>query len=135
MSTSTEHLGLHQWEAGDSFLRTDFNEDFAKIDAGVKAAHALAEQSSASGSYTVTDREAFDIELGFRPKLVLMFCPGERQFAFAAENIFMEVYYSVNCTVHSYQSGVTFTDSGFHVNSSCVVNNDTGAVVYYGAFR
>ena len=31
----TEHLGLHQWEATDSFLRTDFNEDFAKIDGAV----------------------------------------------------------------------------------------------------
>ena len=31
----TEHLGLHQWETTDSFLRTDFNEDFAKIDAAV----------------------------------------------------------------------------------------------------
>ena len=31
----TEHLGLHQWEATDSFLRTDFNEDFQKIDGAV----------------------------------------------------------------------------------------------------
>lgn len=38
MSTQTQHLGLHQWEPDDDFLRTDFNQDFAKIDAGVKAA-------------------------------------------------------------------------------------------------
>lgn len=40
----TEHLGLHQWEAGDNFLRTDFNEDFAKIDA---AAGGLTQQIAA----------------------------------------------------------------------------------------
>ena len=45
MSTQTANLGLHQWEASDHFLRTEFNEDFAKIDAAVAgkaAASALA---------------------------------------------------------------------------------------------
>ena len=32
MSTQTEHIGLHQWESTDSFLREDFNEDNRKID-------------------------------------------------------------------------------------------------------
>ncbi|MBU5436313.1 hypothetical protein [Pseudoflavonifractor sp. MSJ-37] len=32
MATYTEHHQLHQWEPGDPFLRTDFNEDLAKID-------------------------------------------------------------------------------------------------------
>ena len=32
MATYTEHYGLHQWEAADDFLRTDFNTDFQKID-------------------------------------------------------------------------------------------------------
>ena len=32
MANYTEHHQLHQWEPGDPFLRTDFNEDFAKID-------------------------------------------------------------------------------------------------------
>ena len=45
MSTQTANLGLHQWEATDHFRRTEFNEDFAKIDAAVAgkaAASALA---------------------------------------------------------------------------------------------
>ena len=33
MATFTTNCKLHQWEPGDDFLRTDFNEDFAKIDA------------------------------------------------------------------------------------------------------
>ena len=32
MATYTPNYGLHQWEAGDNFLRTDFNADFSKID-------------------------------------------------------------------------------------------------------
>ena len=32
MANYTANYGLHQWEPGDSFLRTDFNGDFAKID-------------------------------------------------------------------------------------------------------
>ena len=32
MANYTEHYQLHQWEPEDPFLRTDFNEDFKKID-------------------------------------------------------------------------------------------------------
>ncbi|MBU5436299.1 hypothetical protein [Pseudoflavonifractor sp. MSJ-37] len=32
MPNYTKHHQLHQWGPGDPFLRTDFNEDFAKID-------------------------------------------------------------------------------------------------------
>ena len=35
MATYTTNYQLHQWEASDDFLRTDFNEDFAKIDAAL----------------------------------------------------------------------------------------------------
>ena len=34
MAQYTSNIGLHQWEPSDHFLRTDFNQDFAKIDAG-----------------------------------------------------------------------------------------------------
>ena len=32
MANYTEHYQLHQWEPGDSFLRTDFNGDFSTLD-------------------------------------------------------------------------------------------------------
>ncbi|SCJ43149.1 Uncharacterised protein [uncultured Flavonifractor sp.] len=35
MSTQTEHIGLHQWESTDPFLREDFNGDNSKIDQAV----------------------------------------------------------------------------------------------------
>ncbi len=33
MAQYTSNIGLHQWEPTDNFLRADFNQDFAKIDA------------------------------------------------------------------------------------------------------
>ena len=36
-SNYTENYGLCQWEAGDSFVRTEFNQDNQKIDAALKA--------------------------------------------------------------------------------------------------
>ena len=36
MANYTKHYQLHQWEPGDAFLRTDFNEDLEKIDAALE---------------------------------------------------------------------------------------------------
>lgn len=36
MATYTTNYGLHQWAPSDDFLRTDFNEDFKKIDTVIK---------------------------------------------------------------------------------------------------
>lgn len=35
-SNHTEHFSLNQWQADDQVLRTDFNEDNAKIDSALK---------------------------------------------------------------------------------------------------
>ena len=53
MATFTENYGLHQWAAEDDFLRTDFNEDFAKLDSAIKgvetgAAQALSQYQTAN---------------------------------------------------------------------------------------
>ena len=47
MSTQTEHLGLHQWESSDPFLREDFNEDNQTLDQAVHAAQTAAEAATA----------------------------------------------------------------------------------------
>ena len=39
-SNYTENYGLCQWEAGDNFVRTEFNQDNARIDAALAAAEA-----------------------------------------------------------------------------------------------
>lgn len=81
MAAYTEHYQLHQWVPEDDFLRTDFNTDFAKIDAalGEKAGvEELAEVQALAGSkcrvvigsYTGNGDSARVITLGFRPKVV-----------------------------------------------------------------
>ena len=46
MSTQTAHLGLHQWESTDSFLREDFNQDNRKIDQAVSKAQTTADAAT-----------------------------------------------------------------------------------------
>ena len=45
MSTQTQHIGLHQWESADPFLREDFNQDHRLIDAAVAQAEGKADQA------------------------------------------------------------------------------------------
>ena len=135
MSTPTEHLGLHQWEAGDDFLRTDFNEDFAKIDAEAKLVRALAEQTSTGGSYTIQTAKTQNIELGFRPKLVLLFCPDKREVGFITEDVFFTIQYSVNTLSMGNNTGSSITDNGFCMREGRTMNNYANMVVHYIAFR
>ena len=74
MATYTANYGLHQWVPGDNFLRTDFNTDFQKIDAGIKAALSTAQGKPdiVTGSYTGDDAASRTISLGFQPKAVLL---------------------------------------------------------------
>ena len=77
MPTQTEHYKLNQWEAGDNFLRTDFNEDNAKIDAAIKA--AAESKPYVIGTYTGTNSAATKrvVELGFQPSAVIIAYPSD----------------------------------------------------------
>ena len=67
MATYTANYGLHQWEASDNFLRTDFNTDFGIIDG------ALGEKAEVvTGSYTGDGQSTRTISLGFTPRAVLV---------------------------------------------------------------
>ena len=107
MSTTTQNYGLHQWEAGDNFLRTDFNEDNAKIDAALagtlKIVTGQYEGTYAGGATLVTQQ----IELGFRPKAVIIFPHSEN----------MNGYWTHSALVldGSSNNGATINDSGFEV--------------------
>ena len=74
MATYTANYGLHQWAPGDNFLRTDFNTDFQKIDAGIKA--ALSNRPGQGGNrYRHLHRGRTQnrlINLGFQPRGVLV---------------------------------------------------------------
>ena len=75
MANYTEHYQLHQWEGSDSFLRTDFNEDLAKID---NALNQLAGSTLhiANGSYAGTGEAGAEhpnqLTFEFVPKMVVL---------------------------------------------------------------
>ena len=90
MATYTTNYQLHQWEPGDNFLRTDFNADFAKIDAAIKGVEPAANTALAgkadgpatqaalaakaelvTGSYVGEGGTKY-ITLGFQPRLVIV---------------------------------------------------------------
>ena len=70
-SGQTEHYGLSQWAAEDSFLREEFNEGFRKIDAG------LAEMPKVvTGRFMGDGESGRFITLGFTPRAVITFSDG-----------------------------------------------------------
>ena len=67
MASYTANYGLHQWEAADDFLRTDFNTDFGIIDT------ALGEKAEiVVGTFTGDGQAEQAISLGFTPLAVLV---------------------------------------------------------------
>lgn len=50
MASYTENYQLHQWEPEDNFLRTDFNQDFARLDAALRAAEDRAAAATATAA-------------------------------------------------------------------------------------
>ena len=115
MATYTTNYQLHQWEATDDFLRTDFNEDFAKIDAAIRSAveTAQAKPEMVTGSYTGNSGENREIALGFRPKAVILFC---REYD----------------SVMAYEGRPRLSHTG---DKTMLTTTDNGFQVYYGYYR
>lgn len=59
----TEQYGLHLWEPGDDFLREEFNENFAALDAAARVV---------TGVYTGDGAASQSIELGGRAKAIIV---------------------------------------------------------------
>ena len=115
MATYTTNYQLHQWEASDDFLRTDFNEDFAKIDAVTRSAveTAQAKPEVIAGSYSGNSGENREIALGFRPKAVILFC---REYD----------------SVMAYEGRPRLSHTG---DKTMLTTTDNGFQVYYGYYR
>ena len=64
-SKKTTNYKLHQWEATDDFLRTEFNENFGTLDTAVR-------NLLIAGSYTGSGTDTRTISLGFTPRLVFV---------------------------------------------------------------
>ena len=71
MATYTPNYGLHQWVAEDDFLRTDFNEDFNKIESALTGLEA-DKVEIVTGKYQGNEQATRTIKLGFRAKVVLV---------------------------------------------------------------
>ena len=64
-SKKSTNYKLHQWEATDDFLRTEFNENFGTLDTAVR-------NLLIAGSYTGSGTDTRTISLGFTPRLVFV---------------------------------------------------------------
>ena len=98
LATYTENYGLHQWEAADDFLRTDFNADHLLID-GALAGKAEYVTGNFVGNGAMGYRT---INLGFRPSLVI-----EKQEAHDSELLVLLDGLAV--------SGCEIIDNGFKI--------------------
>ena len=117
MENYTEHYQLHQWESEDSFLRTDFNADFAKIDGAIAAcSHTVKGSYTGNGSYLT-------VELGFRPAAVLV-------------SLGYQSYNQPRLSIDGDTAYMVMTDSGFRVQDDRNANmNAEGRAYLYLAFH
>ena len=135
MATYTSNYQLHQWEASDSFLRTDFNTDFQKIDAAIKGVETAANTALAlkadkteltqacgaldeakcetlTGSYTGNGANTRTIDLGCAPRAV-----------------FVGEFLAVPGMAGSYL--LSLTASGFQVRDSLGTSTNSSGETYY----
>ena len=148
LATYTANYGLHQWEATDDFLRTDFNTDFGIIDG------ALGEKAEmAHGQYVGTGATGHTIILGFQPK-VLVIIPSDTgsaearnaslilvdaiaRYAEGDSNPMISPYYSAGTPMYT----VTPTATGMELyshpnwNEPRYVMNEQGRTYHYVVCR
>ena len=110
MSTNkSAHLNLHLWEPEDDFLRTEFNENFEKIDAGVR--ETAEAKPYVVGTYTGTGK-AMTITLGFRPSFLIL---SGSQTTAQTKRDYLGAYDLITGG-RALSDAVTFTDTGFELN-------------------
>ena len=135
MASYTTNYQLHQWEASDDFLRTDFNTDFQKIDAAIKGVETAANTALAlkadkteltqacgvldeakcetlTGSYTGNGANTRTIDLGCAPRAV-----------------FIDDELAVPGMAGSYL--LSLTASGFQVRDSLGTSTNSSGETYY----
>lgn len=140
MATNTsEHLGLHLWEPTDQVLRTEFNQNWTKIDTAVNAAQETAEaaQSAAEqrpyviGSYTGNGGTQ-SITLGFQPSFVIITAQpaNSRDTAFIAVSGGSEAASTLSLTETGFTVMVTPTSY-----ETYPLTNQNGTFYHYLALR
>ena len=130
-TNSSEHLGLHLWEPTDQVLRTEFNENWQKLD--VEAADIrtnMAELTYGAGSPT-------GISPGFYPVVVFVGDAGNAGNYGWPTTFLRGCPYANGVGIHGFQlqnvswgeSGVSWYDTQYADNQM----NTLGVVYYYVA--
>jgi len=156
MSTNyTKNYNLCQWEPSDKVLREDFNADNAKLDAALAKIETKADaaktqaQAITNAAYTKTgytpfvvgyysgnNAESREINLGFKPKAVLVFMANGTMNS-GVHNGDIMIYGGLATEHYSCGSGIYVTDRGFRVGerASAYHTNVSGYSYSYIAFR
>lgn len=127
----TPNLGLHQWQPGDSFLRTDFNADFSKIDTAVGGQLKIA-----TGSFTANGTNSLTVTIGLKPKVLILLgrikTSNGNNFAWGlvTTDVFFYDYGTFNGLITDGRF-VCLTSSGFQITSQDYFNYAAGDVGYY----
>ena len=121
MSTNrTEHYQLHAWEPGDTFLREEFNENFAKLDAATRIV---------TGTYSGNGTASRFISLGFTPQALLIDRDhGRRDQFFTGGGLVLPGLTSIN-------GAVSVTEEGFQVTKEMNEAGSFTTVYFYLALR
>ena len=151
MSTNTsQNLGLHLWEPTDQVLRTEFNQNWQKIDTAVNAAQETAEAAqtaanAVSNAYTPGNKpfkvgsysgngSTQTIELGFKPSLVIIY----QEVGAYTDGELGGDHFMIS-TGLNYPDKVSFTSTGFKVGVSSSIPyprvNGSPFSYLYVAFR
>lgn len=113
-SGQTANFGLNQWAAEDKVIRTEFNEDNAKIDA------ALPRMITGNYSGTGT-KNIIHYEIGAKPKLLLLMTDNSQNagdclgLAIDGACAFIQKTGSCRRLIGNY---ITFSADGFSINHS-----------------
>ena len=135
MATYTANYGLHQWEASDNFLRTDFNTDFGIIDG------ALGEKAEfVTGAYAGDGAAARTVSLGFTPKAVLVMREdGTASYTNNSTSVYGGLAAEGTPVKKSGQNAVAVITGGFQVahqgSPTDIYTNSSGQNYHYLALR
>ena len=142
MANYTEHYQLHQWEPGDAFLRTDFNEDLEKIDTAIAErgdCHIVYGIYVGTGGYGPDSPCVLDFaeSLGQAPSLLIVRPSAGVSNQIAALKGMKSTYVSPNNTYSNEVIHLTWTDTGiswFLEKDSMLQLNNAGESYFYVAF-
>ena len=136
-TNSSEHLGLHLWEPNDQVLRTEFNQNWSKLDEAVNTAQETAETQCQAGTYTGDGKTAEEggqlIETGFPPKFVII----TRGWLYQ-NNMPSSFMAAGQSMLEGTENFITLQSNGFTVaaqDSGHIQLNTAGTTYSYVAFR